>query len=395
MKPHRIPMLVIVALFSVGTAMGADPIQPPIAEAGGWFFSAGISVRTIHAGFQTGTGDSDLLNWRNFFEGRSGRGDPGLYSGGASPVVYDDGAVGPQNPDFPPGLAFGRVDAANQVSPHPLGEDNGFRNAVLAYHSDAFTYRTQTGLSKDDDETTGGPSVNWGYNLGEFQGIRVNLVSGWTMVSTRHTTGPQGVAKVFENHEQFTYLYDYLASAQAGSLLPGIIDGIEHAVIFDAELANPVYGGGYQSPRQSAETSLGVTPRFYAVSRADLDVTLNEIPFGVEVGRKLGPIDFYLTAGLSLNVISYELTHELAWYENRSDTPQFQKRWHDSANPLKAGLYGGVTAKLPLSPNGRVSLEGSTSYRWVDPVHASAGITEVEIDVSSWEGRLGLGIVLD
>ena len=84
---------------------------------------------------------------------------------------------------------------------------------------------------------------------------------------------------------------------------------------------------------------------------------MNEIPFGVEGGRHFGPVEVALRGGLTLNLIDHELTTEFAWYEQGSTDPVFQRRW-------------------------------------VDPVHASAGITDVEIDVSSWQGRIGLGSVL-
>jgi len=359
-------LLAIALLLSPGFAVAEDPVQLPVVEAAGWFFSAGTSVRTIHTSFDFGAGDPDLLDWRNFFDGRSSR-NPGLYSGADSPVVYDDGSVGPQNPNSPPGVAIGTVDTEGQVLPHPLGEDNGFLNAVLAFHTGGYAYRTESGPSQDVDDTTAGPSLNWGYRLGEVHGIRLNLVSGWTFLRSQHSTGPVTVVEVFEDQIEFTYLYDYI-NVQGGTL-PGVIDG-DAGIIYDAALITPIFGEGYQSPRERAETVPSATPRFYAVSRADLDVSLNELPFGIEAGRSVGPVELYLTTGLTFNAIHYELTNELAWYEQRSDTPRFQKTWRDSGSPIKAGLFGGIAAKLPLTPSGRVYLDASTTYRWVDPVHA-------------------------
>jgi len=58
-------------------------------------------------------------------------------------------------------------------------------------------------------------------------------------------------------------------------------------------------------------------------------------------------------------------------------------------------VYAGFSTRYPLTSGGRVYLQAHGSYRWVDSVDASAGIVDTEIDVSSWEGGLGIGVLLD
>jgi len=73
--------------------------------------------------------------------------------------------------------------------------------------------------------------------------------------------------------------------------------------------------------------------------------------------------------------------------------PLTQQRWRDSGSPVKVGLYGGLEVKVPLTKSGRIYAEAHGSYRWVDSISASAGIANVEIDVSSWESGVGIGII--
>jgi hypothetical protein len=99
-----------------------------------------------------------------------------------------------------------------------------------------------------------------------------------------------------------------------------------------------------------------------------------------------------LTGGLTLNVIDYNLSSQAAWYDSAGNRVSSIQTFRDSGTPLKVGLYGGVVARCNLSKSGNFFVESSGTYRWVDPVHASDGLTSVEIDPSSFEGRFGFGI---
>ncbi len=69
-----------------------------------------------------------------------------------------------------------------------------------------------------------------------------------------------------------------------------------------------------------------------------------------------------------------------------------KQRWRDSGTPVKIGAYSGINVP-PLSRSGRFYAGIHSSYRWVDPVHASAGVAKVDIDLSSRENSLGIGII--
>jgi hypothetical protein len=133
--------------------------------------------------------------------------------------------------------------------------------------------------------------------------------------------------------------------------------------------------------------------RFYAVTRADLDVRLNEIPIGMKVGRRFGKATLMAELGGSLNVINYDLDSSTTWYRSTGGV-QSRKTWSDSDSPVKAGVFGGLTAQCDLTRDGRLFIEAHGTYRWVDDVHASAGPVSANIDVSSWEGGISLGVRL-
>jgi hypothetical protein len=392
--------LTTIALLGCGLCpVWADPapwIQGPAEGTSGWFIVPGVSVRSIRAAFNVGSGDEAILNWRSFFTPRAGRGDPGLYQGGNGVVTYDDGFVGGENAFFAGLGADGFVQSASQIQPiNGATATNGNLARTVAFSSTGYEYPVQKSPSLNDPEVAAGPSMEFGYRLGTWHGLGLNFLSGWSYAAANHSTGLRQVISVFEQKVDYTYLYDYLANPGMPLSLPGPVNGTDEFILYSLNGLPSFFGSGYQEPRQSADPDLEASPRFYALARADLQVSLHELPFGVETVRQVGPVELALRSGFTLNVIDYNLTSSLAWYEEGVSTPAFAQEWRDASTPLKVGLFGGIAARLPLSQDGRIFVETSGSYRWVDPVHASAGIAEVEIDVSSWEGRIGLGILLD
>ena len=389
---------ILAILWGISCPVWADPapwIQGPAEGTSGWFIVPGVSVRSIRAAFNVGSGDEANLNWRSFFAPRAGRGDQGLYQGDGG-VTYDDGFVGGENSFFAGFGANGFVQSASQIQGiNAETNANGNLARTVAFSSTGYEYPDQKRPTLNDPEVAAGPSMEFGYRLGTWHGLGINFLSGWSYAAANHSTGLRQVISVFEQKVDYTYLYDYLANPSLPLSLPGPINGTDEFLLYTVNGLPSFFGSGYQEPRQSADPDLEANPRFYALARADLQVSLHELPFGVETVRQVGPVELALRSGFTLNVIDYNLTSSLAWYEEGVSSPAFAQEWRDASTPLKVGLFGGIAARLPLSEDGRIFVETSGSYRWVDPVHASAGIAEVEIDVSSWEGRIGLGIVLD
>jgi len=355
-------------------------------EAPIWFFGGGASVRSINSSFS---------NSAPKFDEKSGRGNVGFYAPGKERVDYDDGHVN-YDKRSRRGGAGGYVEEEGQITAHPLGESyGGNRNYVVSFHTDGYQYSggKATGDASDSDNGVA-PYLSLGRKLAMMRNFNVNFVTGWSLLKTSHSTGPRQVTQLVEDRTAYTYQYDYVANPGLPKQIPGKIEGTNELLVIDPDAVLIGWPGtplapGYRSPSLSSESFRTV---YTAVSTSDLDVTLNEIPFGFEIGRAAGPVDIFLTGGATLNVINYELTNRVDWYASGSSSPVASEVSRDSGTPLKVGLYGGILARCNLTDDGKLYLESSGTYRWVDPVQASAGSTTVEIDPSSWEGRFGLGM---
>ncbi|MFK5921801.1 MAG: hypothetical protein QM496_06450 [Verrucomicrobiota bacterium] len=362
-----------------------------------WVFSAGSTTRSINAGFQL-NGNQARFDWSRFFKKKSGRGNAGLYRGGSNSVFYDNGYVGPHNLNPPSsGSAGGFVNNNSQISSHPnSGLPGGGSLRIISFQSDAYRYgssSSQNSVSSSDSEQGVGSYMQWGYHLPTIDSVIVNLITGWSYVSTEQSSGEHNVASlsVREQQTKYTYQYDYSFTGSSTPYIPGQISGFNQFIIADAAAFNSA--ANVSSPRQSSRSTGRLAARFYAVSRADLDVKLNEIPIGLEIGRKVGRSEVFFTCGTTLNVVDYNLTSSLTWYQSGRSGALSKQRWRDSGTPVKIGAYSGLNVKIPISRSGRFYAEIHSSYRWVDSVHASAGAAEVDIDLSSWESGLGIGII--
>jgi hypothetical protein len=377
-----------------------------IEDGSAWFVSAGAVVRSIDAGFRLDGHDHISLDWRHYVKRKSGKGDVGLFKGGFGKVQYDDGSVGPgyEFDNFFDGTGYTTINTPGQSRLSGRGFINAADEYVPIYeavfHTDGYRYGAS--LHRDtvhvsDSDTGVGPYVKLGRRLIDGPDWILNAVTGWSYVSTDHASGDQALAglTVRETRTVYTYAYDH----DYGEITvfpfvdepPGLLD--DSLLIFDVT-------GGYGrpenlDPRKHSSSRTRTVARFYAVGSSHLDVDLNEIPLGVEVGRSFGKLELFLTGGATLNVIGYDLDSQVSWFREGHSRALTTERWRDSGTELKIGLYGGLAAKYPLTASGKIYLEAHGSYRWVDPVHASAGFADVEIDPSSWEGGLGIGIVLE
>ncbi|NOX99404.1 MAG: hypothetical protein GXP30_06700 [Verrucomicrobia bacterium] len=373
-----------------------------------FFVNFGTTTRSINAGFQL-DGRQTTLDWRRYINQQSGRGNVGLYRGGSNTVRYDNGFVGPNTPPAAnSGGAGGYVSSNSQISPHSQGDQNlvgggTLRSRILSFQTDNFRYLStldQRSVNVSDTDIGVGAYFQLGYHIHQIDSLLINFVTGGSFIRTNHSSGNQYVAKlnVTERRTDYTYQYDYLSDSSSPLSIPGVISGPNQVIVTDPSLLfqPPPFGSSnYRPPRQSQKESTSATTRFYALSRADLDVSLNEIPLGFEIGREIGPFDVFLTGGTTVNIINYDLSNTVNWYQAGRSNPVMRQKWRDSGTPVRLGFYSGLTIRLPLKRDGRVLLETRSSYRWVDPVRVSAGIADVEIDPSSWEAGIGIVIILE
>ncbi|MEZ0273715.1 MAG: hypothetical protein ACAH88_02330, partial [Roseimicrobium sp.] len=189
-----------------------------------------------------------------------------------------------------------------------------------------------------------------------------------------------------------TYSYEGAGIVTSGGVpIPGF-PNVTGVVLYDKPLLDSLslFPIGIRGPRQTDRATNRVIASFYAVTGGSLDVHLHEIPFGVKVGRKFGDLTVLAELGGLLAVIDYDLSAESRWYRS-SGALVSRQSWNDSDAEVKMGVFGGVTLQYDLSKDGRWFAEAHGTYRWVDAAHATAGPVSTKIDVSSWEGGIGLG----
>lgn len=388
-----------------------DPSEAVVVEEEeprAWFFNFGTTTRSVNAAFHL-DGRQTTLNWRRYINQKSGRGDVGLYRGGSRPVHYNNGFVGPHNiPRYNNfGGGGGYVTSPNQLAYAP-NRSPLERNQIVSFQSEDFRYSSTFNpysVNVSDSDVGVGPYLQFGYHLASVETCIINFVTGGSYISTDHGSGNRMVASlsVMENHTEYTYQYDHVSNPGLPNPLPGTVFGPNQYFVANPNATTtngitvipPLSSRGYLPPRQSDNSSNRTVARFYAMSQSNLDVNLNEIPFGIEIGRRVGPVDLFFTAGSTVNIIDYNLSNSVSWYQQGSNSPISTQRWRDSGTPVRVGFYSGLAIKVPLNSGRKIFFEAHGTYRWVDPVHASAGIADVTIDPSSWESGIGFLIFLD
>lgn len=363
----------------------------------------GISIRQLGAHFHTGAMSTLPAN---FAAGMNpGLGNVGLFTGGTTPITYDDGIVGG---DY--GLAFGGsatgdaqviIDSASQLGPTgrmalamPVQE---VTFQTTNFSGDTASMGSSDPLDRSDETTVAGPYVHFVCPIAENGERFCNAFFGYSQVSGDLSTGwnPFAGATANGTFTTYSYTYDYIGPANSSSSFPydGTSDG---GLVYDAALliaTNSDLTGGVIDPRTSASSSAG-TLDVVAMNRVDLAVELHEIPFGFEYGIQQGECYFAFTAGLTLNIIEYGLTERMSWYDTASGHLASADWTSNRGSEFSLGAFAGFNARCPLNEKETIFLIGHLTYRWVDEVSVSTGYSTVEIDASSLEGGIGLSFLL-
>jgi hypothetical protein len=352
----------VAGFFSMTQAVAGPVLVEPEPVLPRLRVSAGATVRSLGADFRLDGGHRSL---------GAAPANAGLFSGGSDRVIYDDGSVGPSfgtvAGNTNDGTAFGTIQSASQV--FNTGRIDGNGDPIFGAR---FRGAEASSVTVPDEETSVGPYLQLTYSLLERDGLLLNAVTGWSWVRFGLGSGNQLI------RDEHTYTYDTT-----------LVTPLPTFPFTDP--ASPAGNGNFIiDPNNPAIAGLGLDPRdqitAVGVARADLDVDLHEIPLGLEFGQEFGKLDVLLTAGLTLNVIAFDLNSQFA---SGTDV----QRWRNEGNEIKAGGYLGLVGRYPLCASGKVFAEARGSYRWVDSTEVSAGFATAEIDPSSWEGGLGIGIL--
>jgi hypothetical protein len=398
--PSRACKLTFFTLFPCLAILGAGPVQAgtkvapdavkvdPKAvtfepESRPWSFSAGAVVRSI---------DSDFHLSPPSVLPHHGRGVPGLFDFPDTRVNYDNGyirrAFGFPIEEEIVGIVFGGSSHHSGRHEEFPGGFPGRPISEFNFYTHSFSFESHSADVSDTDVGVG-PYLELSRRVINSRCLIVDAFVGWSYVETEHSTGNQTLATLTDTIHTYTYdgilFSDYLP--------PGFnpFPGSKGFVVTDPALLRSFSGfdAGYRNPRRTDR----IFAQYFAVTRGDLDVHLNEVPIGLKMGHKFGCLTVLAELGGTLNVIDYDLDASTTWQRSTGSVIS-RTRWNDSASPVKVGLFGGLAAQCDLTKDGRIFVEAHGTYRWVDAVHAAAGPVSTEIDVSSWEGGLSLGVRL-
>ncbi|MEM9017382.1 MAG: hypothetical protein AAGC68_10230 [Verrucomicrobiota bacterium] len=386
----------------------------------------GISVRKIGVDFVT---DPSRLAIPSAFRSvTTGPGDVGVYTGGPTRVDYEDGFVGIDRGDAfgisTTGDALTRINSASQFidtnRPPPLGSA-GFVDEVIFSSTSSTLDNTTSGRnlpvqSGSDDQTSIGPLVELVFPIFEEQldpkavvSSRrrfLNAVVGYSYHSTDHGTGPLflGNQRLNQTDTNFTYTYDYFGgTADASSNYP--FNGTsfsEGGIVWNAALYSQVLtipGADFGPPEfldpRTNETTSRSTTTIPVFLRTTIDVELHEIPFGLEYGRYFGESKIALIGGGTLNFVDLTATTTAEFFLPGSSTTAITQISDYSDQPVRLGAYLGLNLTHPLNDDGSIYVHAHATYRWVDGIQATVGATQVNLDLSSFEGGVGIGFILD
>ncbi|MEY4483647.1 MAG: hypothetical protein RL693_1099 [Verrucomicrobiota bacterium] len=413
--------LLPVHLSKAGTPKPiAEPKPPkgvvltPAPAQSRWSIGAGMVARQIEADFSLRS--PGALNTSGLYSRRSGsgRGDVGFFTGGTGTTQYDDGSVGPESLISPAaGLSGGTINTPSQVSDsgrtwQSFSGDDTIYNIAFHTRGTDYNYANQyvPGVYESSDEEVGlGPYVELRYAAIQGDKLGVNILFGYSWVGADLASGAgiSATHTIVENRNQrrYTYGYDYIQ-------LPGVIqsspfpfvsdNGFSSLLVFDgdaATLAAGDPGSQFQNPRKRASSnrSAHTVAQFYAIGSADLDIDLHELVLAPEISAQVGKrLHIGLSVGPTLNFINTDFDSHAAWYRRGSSKPITTYNFNQSGTEIMLGVAAQTTVTYDLTD--RIYLQGSASYRYVQDFDVTAGSGSANVDLSSWQGAVGLGIRL-
>ncbi len=392
---------------------GSGEQTVPLTPASHWSLGAGLSVRSMDASFKMTPG-SVPMEMSQYNSSRSVTGkNVGFFTGGATPVVYDDGQVGPVGSNQSALWARGIINSHSQVVDSGRTTTTGGSDGRIYdvnFHTTAeettTSFKSQYEASSNsfsDSETGGSPYLVLRYRGPQLLGIDFGLITGYSWFGKELNSG-DGVLSTYsviktlsKIQRTSTYSYDGLQIPN-GPLTTGTepitVNTLLTALTYNS--SGQPNGWNLQDPRLATNETIDQSDLkiedLQSIGRANVDINLHEIPFGIELGRMLGSVGVSFATGPTLNIINYELTSTRFWQDTDNGARFQEELAKDSDTPVKLGCFGAVNIQVPLVASGAINLEAGASYRWIDSFKISDGITATELDLSSWEGHIGISV---
>lgn len=387
-------VLVLSGLFA--TAETSAQLFSTLEGQSGSHFRVGVSARKI--GIRYSYSPVAPLDLSSRFATPSGPGDVGFFTATSGPVVYEDGRLDSVSQ---PGLVDGVINGIGQVR-----HTNRFAFGVVSLidrvtfsssetdYSETFTDLSSQGAAGSEEEAAM-PYVEWVLPLIENDDRFLRFVAGYHFLSTGSETRPElvGLQTLDSLTTTYLYHYDHLGVISPTDQFP-LNTGV---ILFDVALATfpgSDIGGDLLDPTGSRAVSRDATS-VLALSRSRLDVDLHEIPLGLEWGRRSGRGEWALRGGITLNAVDLDLVTRTDWVQAGSGRLLASTLASESGSEFACGAYLGASVTWPLNEDGSVYLRAHGTYHWVDEVSISASHATATVELSSWEGGLGIGIVFE
>ncbi len=137
------------------------------------------------------------------------------------------------------------------------------------------------------------------------------------------------------------------------------------------------------------------TGRLQGVTDAEVETLTGELTLGLDWTRRLfGRLDVYALAGVTLQVLDWELGHTTRWTVAGQAEPAAVTRDRDTGTKLLAGAVGELGLRLRLDAAGRYFIEAGAEYLHMENTTLRAGSLSVKQESRSWGGKAGIGMTL-
>ena len=368
-------------------------------NAGQWRISGGAAIRTIKAD-QHINAPAALPTSRNL----SGKGDVGLFTINDSQIIYDDGILGPIYNYYGTidGTCYGTINNRSQLveTDRPYsGSANFYQLSFHTTRSEDITTYKATPYDGDDEESVIAPFVQARRNLGNFGRVQYGVLAGYSLVKSELSSGTRLLAteNVDRQTKTYTYKYDHVASASGASSPNAQFPYTDYYswTVYDPAVLDQYSWAGVTTafaPRQSDSTSYRRRTSYEATGCVESDVMLHEIMLAPEcvmdvmnrgrVGLAIGP---------TINIVDVSTDASRKWTQVGGDTLVSETASDDSTE-VKVGIGVDVSAQIDITK--RIFGQVGIGYRYVPSIDIDAGFASSEIDASSFQGSVGVGVIL-
>jgi hypothetical protein len=336
-----------------GTEIPMD--QTPAASL--WSISTGIGVSSIHTRFSIDRATS-FPNLPALSSGSTQ-----LYTGGSSPVVYEDGVVGIGGPN------------------NPNAGTTGFSGGTLTPNYRVTSYNLFTATFHGGSSYVFFGAKESNADLSAQPYIKLSrLVANYDSASSVSLFGQYSFSTVSNSKTLYPAAYKHGHALSYDS-------PAGQEVVYDAAAINSfvsVSDGPYAiNPRDKIEN---VFVSYGGVTRSHVNVDSHTFVLGADFTKDVGSrVHLILSAGAIVNFFDYDFTTQSV--VGSSSFPSYSK----SGQEIRFGGIVQAGVNIDLDSKKRYFAEISTNYHLVDKLDVSAPTGSVSIDASSWGVNFGIG----